>query len=188
VALAIAVVPIGQIDATILHRIRNGLVKVFPESSCFIVNEQNEVPKAAYDRSRKQHRSNYILGLLQCHARAGIQTANRSLGIVDVDIFIPELNFVFGEAAVHGKAALVSLWRLKPEFYGAKSDGELYAQRALKEAVHEVGHTLGLRHCPRSSCVMHFSNSILDTDKKQSLFCDECYLKATLAISGLENT
>jgi archaemetzincin len=57
--------------------------------------------------------------------------------------------------------------------------------RALKEAVHELGHTLGLRHCSRSLCVMHFSNSIFDTDKKKSLLCDQCYLQAAIAISNL---
>jgi archaemetzincin len=95
---------------------------------------------------------------------------------------------VFGEASFPGKAALISLFRLKPEFYGVKDDAEVFVQRSLKEAVHEVGHTLGLNHCPRSSCVMHFSNSIFDTDTKQSLFCDDCCLKVALAINGLEKT
>ena len=182
----IAILPVGPIDRSILLYLKNELVKAFPESTCFTIDEHIEVPEAGYDKNRRQYRSNHILGLVQSHA-AKTRVANRVLGIVDVDIFIPELNFVFGEASFPGRAALISLWRLKPEFNGAKADAELYTQRSLKEAVHEIGHTLGLRHCPRHSCVMHFSNSIFDTDKKQSLFCDECYLKATLAIDGLEN-
>jgi archaemetzincin len=83
-----------------------------------------------------------------------------------------------------GAAALISLWRLKPEFYGEQPDFALYVLRALKEAVHELGHSLGLQHCPRSLCVMHFSNSIFDTDKKQSFFCDQCYLQAAIAITN----
>ena len=185
--LAVEILPIGQVDAALLRRIKDGLPHVFPETTCLVSNEQVAMPDAAYDKNRRQYRSNQILGIIQSYL-AKVKEANRILGVVDVDIFVPELNFVFGEASFPGKAALISLKRLKPEFYGAKADAELYAQRSLKEAVHEVGHTLGLKHCPRSSCVMHFSNSIFDTDKKQSLFCDECCLKAALAINSLEKT
>ena len=105
------------------------------------------------------------------------------LGVVNVDIFVPGLNFVFGEAQCPGEAALISLWRLKPEFYGASEDRELFLERAVKEAVHEVGHTLGLRHCPRASCVMYFSNSIMETDRKRSTFCERCTADVGLALS-----
>ena len=185
--LAIGILPIGQVDATVLQRVKDGLPKIFPETTCFIVKEQGALPEVAFDKNRKQYRSNQILGIIQIYA-AKKKKINRYLGVVDVDIFVPELNFVFGEASFPGKAALISLWRLKPEYYGAKADVELYVQRSLKEAVHEIGHTLGLKHCPRSSCVMHFSNSIFDTDKKQSLFCDDCCMKVALAINGLEKT
>ena len=185
--LTVGILPIGQVDATLLRRIKDGLLTVFPETTCFVSDEQVALPEAAFDKNRRQYRSNQILGIIQSYV-AKAKEANRVLGVLDVDIFVPELNFVFGEASFLGKAALISLRRLKPEFYRVKADPELYAQRSLKEAVHEVGHTLGLKHCPRSSCVMHFSNSIFDTDKKQSLFCDECYLKAALAINSLEKT
>jgi archaemetzincin len=105
--------------------------------------------------------------------------------VVDVDIFSSGLNYVFGEAYVPGNAALISLWRLKPEFYRENAGTNVFAVRMLKEAVHELGHTLGIQHCPKSYCVMHFSNSIFDTDKKQTLLCDQCYLQASLAISNL---
>ncbi len=105
--------------------------------------------------------------------------------MVNADIFASGLNYVFGEAFTPGKAALISLWRLKPEFYKDKSNVSLYKLRTLKEAIHEVGHTLGVRHCIHSFCVMHFSNSIFDTDKKQNLLCDECYLQAAIAIANL---
>ena len=185
--LAIGILPIGHVDAALLLSVKDGLVHIFPETTCFVIDEQVALPEAAYDKNRRQYRSNQILGIVQSFA-ANAKEANRVLGVIDADIFVPELNFVFGEAAFPGKAALISLKRLKPEFAGAKPNPELYTLRSVKEAVHEVGHTLGLKHCPRSSCVMHFSNSIFDTDKKQRLFCDECYLKATLAINGLEKT
>jgi archaemetzincin len=187
VVMAVGILPIRQVDATILLRIKEDLVKIFPETSCSIIGEQLPLSERDFDKNRKQYRSNIILNALQGYAIKRKDYA-RVLGVVDADIFVPELNFVFGEAICPGNAALISLWRLKPEFYKDPPNMELFAVRSVKEAVHEIGHTLGLRHCQRSSCVMHFSNSIFDTDKKQTLFCDECYLQAALAINSLEKT
>jgi archaemetzincin len=94
------------------------------------------------------------------------------LGIVDHDLYVPELNFVFGEAG--RKAAVISLTRLRQSFYLLTEDQNLFHQRVLTEAVHELGHTFGLGHCGNPKCVMFFSNSLMDTDRKGSEFCPAC--------------
>jgi len=182
--MKIGVLPIGHVTEAALMQIREGLTRVFPDTTCVVVDAKLPLRETAFDKKRKQHQSHAIISEVQAYAVKN-PDLNRVLGVVDTDIFVPELNFVFGEAVCPGKAALISLWRLKPEFYGEAPDMELFAVRALKEAVHEVGHTLGLRHCSRSSCVMRFSNSISDTDVKQSLFCDRCYLHVTTTIKRL---
>ncbi len=182
--MKIGVLSIGQVDEAILQRICEGLMRVFPDTTCVIVDEKLPLRQEAFDEKRKQYRSNVILGEVQGCAVKN-PDLNCVLGVVDADIFVPELNFVFGEAACPGKAALISLWRLRPEVYGDAPNMELFLERAVKEAVHEVGHTLGLRHCSRASCVMHFSNAISDTDNKQSVFCDRCYLHTEIGVSRL---
>jgi archaemetzincin len=91
-----------------------------------------------------------------------------------VDLYVSQLNFVFGEAAVDGRISIISLYRLRPEYYGTPQNGELLTERAVKEAIHELGHTFGLHHCPDPRCVMCFSNSIADTDRKSAGFRGEC--------------
>jgi archaemetzincin len=98
----------------------------------------------------------------------------RVLGIAGVDLFVPKLNFVFGEAFMGGGAAIISLYRLDPMRFGQAANADLFRARAIKEALHELGHTFGLAHCRSPSCVMFFFKSLQDTDRKGSQFCPFC--------------
>ncbi len=182
--MKIGILAIGEVSPDVLTGIEQGLVKTFPDVACTIIKKALPVSKLAFDKKRNQYNSSVILNEVKAFGSKN-ETFHRVLGVVDVDIFVPELNYVFGEAYTPGRAALISLWRLKSQFYGENAGSTVFASRVLKESIHELGHTLGLQHCPRSLCVMHFSNSIFDTDKKQSLLCDQCYLQAALAISNL---
>jgi archaemetzincin len=91
------------------------------------------------------------------------------------DAYSENLNFVFGEASsLGGQVAAIYLARLRPEFYNHISDQQIFNDRIVKEAIHELGHTFGLIHCNNKKCVMHFSNSLYDTDFKNKSFCENC--------------
>jgi len=125
------------------------------------------VSGSAYDRARGQYRAERLL------AAARELNGRRVLGVTARDIYAEGLNFVFGIADLPGRAAVVSLFRLS---IGA--DETTFRARAVKEAVHELGHTLGLAHCDNTRCVMHFSNSLADTDRKTSRLCESCLVQA----------
>ena len=182
--MKVGILQVGQVTPEVLATIAEGISKTYPDTTAVIINEVLQAPQGAFDKKRSQYNSTLILNEVRLHA-AKKHDFHRVLGVVDADIYAFGLNYVFGEAYAPGAAALISLWRLKPEFYKDKPDIAIYLLRAQKEAIHELGHTLGVRHCPRSICVMHFSNSIFDTDKKQNLLCDECYLQAAIAIANL---
>ncbi|MBS7620960.1 archaemetzincin family Zn-dependent metalloprotease [Candidatus Bathyarchaeota archaeon] len=172
--MEIGILRIGQVDFNVLNRICENLNMAFPKTRCQIISETLALPQEALDKVRGQYRSDVILSLVAGYAEKA-KNMNRVLGVVDVDIYVLGLNFVFGEAECPGKAALISLWRLRPEFYGAPSNFELFIERGTKEAVHELGHTFGLTHCRNPFCVMYFSNSIFETDRKKGIFCSACY-------------
>jgi archaemetzincin len=133
-------------------------------------------PTHLFDKARKQWISDSLLDWLLEYSEPDITT--KVLAICDLDAYSDELNFVFGEAHLGGRVAAIYLPRLREEFYVRKSDNNnnnnLFEQRVIKEAVHELGHTFGLRHCQISKCVMHFSNSLQDTDFKNDKFCERC--------------
>jgi archaemetzincin len=130
------------------------------------------LPHDAYDWRRNQYLANALLGLAALPAHALADPRARVLAVTEADLYAGDLNFVFGIAQSRGRAAVISLCRL-----GFEADPPLRRERALKEAVHELGHTLGLAHCPNAKCVMHFSNSLVDTDRKGSSLCAACERK-----------
>jgi len=170
--MKLTVLRIGNVDAETVQHVLHGLSEGFPEVVCSLSESVMSVPKEAYNQTRGQYHSTRILDNMMNFVKKS--DFDIVLCVTTFDLYVSGLNFVFGEAHFPGKVALISLFRLKPEFYGQLPDQGLFYERAVKEAIHEVGHTLGLAHCRNSSCVMFFSNSILDTDRKKLSFCEKC--------------
>ncbi len=126
-------------------------------------------PGFAYDPKRDQYLASALLD------RLGRFRAPRVLGVTAVDLFNPILTFVFGEAHLPGRAAVFSIFRLREEFYGFPPNPRLLLARAVKEMLHELGHTRGLTHCPDASCVMSSSHSVEGVDRKLDQLCRRCW-------------
>jgi archaemetzincin len=165
--------PLGNIADGIMERLKDRVGGIF-HCPVEIKAGFGDLAKA-YNPERKQYLSSKLLASLGKSERE-----ERIVGIADVDLYVPRLNFVFGEADMVSGTAIVSLCRLRPEYYGLAADEALFLERATKEIVHELGHTFGLGHCPNNKCVMHFSNSLADTDLKEAHFCSKCRPKIIL--------
>jgi archaemetzincin len=126
-------------------------------------------PTHAFDPRRGQHSSTQILKWLVERAAP----AGRVLAVTDVDLFIPVLTYVYGEAQLGGRCAVVSTARLGLDPEALITPG-LVAERAVKETVHELGHTFGLLHCDAPTCVMGRSVSLVDVDRKSATLCRGC--------------
>ncbi len=177
----IYLLPIGTIDMNIQTYIRGMLEEIF--NSPAEIGVSVTVPAETYNASRRQYHSTHILSKI---IFLKPERFSHLLGIIDEDIFIPELNFVFGVADMIGDAAIISLSRLRQEFYGLSPDRDLFLMRAAKEAIHEIGHTCGLVHCTDPLCIMYFSNSLVDTDKKGPDFCSYCRKRLFRTIRSFE--
>ena len=160
---------IGSQDPAVelLEGVRRSVAREFARD--VRVSLEPERPEGAFDARRNQHSSTRILAWLkERHVEAG-----RVLGVTDVDLFIPVLTFVFGEAQLSGRAAVVSTARLgdAPQIPGMAAR---IARRLEKEAVHELGHTYGLLHCGDARCAMARSPSLRDVDAKSPALCRAC--------------
>ena len=165
----ICMVQMGTIDKRIMLYAKVILEDVLNEKvDIFILSHDLDY---AYHKRRKQYCSTKILKKLE---ELELVDYGRVLGVVDVDLYVPELTFVFGEADLKNRVSIISLTRLRQEFYNLPADITLFNQRVITESVHELGHTYGLRHCGNDYCVMFFSSTLGDTDKKGSDFCKIC--------------
>jgi len=183
--MKIAILRMGTVDMDVVSEVQKGLCRVFTDIDCMILEDTMPVPQDAYNTERRQYYSSKVL--TKMHSYILSFDVDHVLGVTEVDLYVPRLNFVFGEAECPGRVAIISLYRLKPEFYGQPADRKLFVERSVKEAVHEVGHTLGLKHCHNPTCIMFFSNSIWMTDAKKCEFCKECSPKMVWAVSQMSN-
>ena len=172
----------SRIEAIHLHAVGDGVDAAFLETVAPRLARVFRVPcrlrpdslgaEFAFHPVRGQYYSTAILERLARLASGGEQI--RLLGVTELDLFVPVLTFVFGEAQLDGRCALVSLHRLHEEFYGLPAAPELLGERAVKEAVHELGHTFGLRHCADWRCVMASTHAVERLDLKDADFCLAC--------------
>lgn len=151
-----------------LEQLAAGLARVF-HTPCRVRPESLDAA-FALDPGRGPY---YSTAILQRMERAA-DTDARVLGVTTYDLFVPVLTFVFGEAQLEGNCAVVSTARLKEEFYGLPGRPDVMRERLLKEAVHELGHTFGLRHCAGWRCVMSSSHGVELLDVKGEDFCPAC--------------
>ena len=165
----IVLVAVGKVDGRILEALVESVGRIFEKEVC--MGRPLHSPNYAYNGKRKQYFSTAVMLKLK-EVERGI--GDRVLGVTEHDLYVPSLNFVFGEADLESRVAVISLRRLSQEFYGLSEDMDRLKERAIKEAVHELGHTYGLGHCSNPLCVMHFSNSLLDTDIKKASLCPQC--------------
>lgn len=166
--------PIGKVEEGLLKDVRSALEETFCVP-CKVLPVRLD-PEFAFHGERQQYHSSEILQRMQSCLT---EDSWRMLGVSAVDLYIPILTFVFGEAQMGGPCAVVSAHRLRQEYYGLPSDHELFRQRVIKEAVHEVGHTLHLTHCDDYRCVMASSHAVEWIDLKESALCAACRAVAT---------
>jgi archaemetzincin len=133
------------------------------------IDDRTLDPSFAFHPERGQHHASEILTHL-----ADLGDTACSLGVTGVDLFIPILTYIFGQAETGGHRALVSMHRLSQEFYGLPPDEEILRTRLFKGSLHEIGHLLSLHHCDDYECVMASSHAVEWIDLKQEGFCPHC--------------
>jgi archaemetzincin len=166
---AIDLLIVGPVEDDVVEFLDGFLRRTFGYETRRMASLPN--PDFARDPRRAQYDSTRILR--EALNQASVD-AIQVLAVTGVDLFIPMLSFVYGQAQLKGRGALLSLARLRQEFYGLPPDRPLLYSRAAKEALHELGHSFGLVHCPVPSCAMSLSSNILQIDAKNSEYCPGC--------------
>jgi archaemetzincin len=178
---ALHLVAIGDVPEQVMNWVENAASEWYPLPIRRL--PALAVPETAYDPKRKQYQSVEIMKML---AQAAPSDAYRILGVADVDLAIPMLSFLFGQAQLDGRIALVSLCRLHQEFYGLPADEQTLRERTSKEVLHELGHTFGLVHCSDPRCVMSLATHIGLVDAKGEKYCERCGMQVVERFSSLE--
>jgi archaemetzincin len=171
----IHLVPLPPVSEELVHALVTPLADVF-RTGITVESPLQGFVDGAYDYSRAQYNSTLLIKELFRR----FDSKSKILGITSVDLFVPVLTYVFGEAQLDGVAGVMSTFRLDDTIYGLPSDKVKFFERSVKESVHELGHTFGLLHCKNFDCAMHSSTTVDDVDIKGGTLCKECLRKIGL--------
>lgn len=171
----ISLISFGNIDQELTERISPAIGRVF--SVAVKTRNGNLDLGEFFDPARRQYNGNLLLKKME-QEFSGDHA--KTLCLFNVDLFIPILTYIFGQAYLGGHIGIASLYRLSNERYGIKSDTTILQDRFLKEVVHELGHLYGLIHCSDPVCVMRSSTYVEDIDQKDHTLCAGCRVKLDL--------
>lgn len=166
----ITILPIGEVEFSLLEYIGKCIKKVFHLNIEIVASQEilNEIPEPVFGG---KFNSTTILKSL-CKSKPS--HSHKMLAVTEIDLYSPIFACFFGEAQLGGGCALVSLHRLRQEYYNLEADHTVFLSRCEKEVIHEISHTYGLVHCVDKNCIMFPSNNIIDTDVKSNSFCSNC--------------
>jgi archaemetzincin len=169
-AIEVVIHPFEKIAGHLLNAVRAAIEERFSLQAT--IGEELGAPARAYSHERGQYLSSPFIDLPAERPRGGNQVL---LGVTASDLYAPKLNFVFGEASSADRVAVFSLARLYSMTGAGKDKEKTVERRAVIEAMHELGHVFNLSHCTRRDCVMWFSNTLAETDRKGKQFCPQHY-------------
>lgn len=168
----IYLLPIGKVKIDFLNKLLLQLEERFFYK--FEVLNPVPVPRNSYNSEKDQYEAELIL---KGTSRYMPKDTKVLLGIVDIDIFTDKFNFTFGYTTADEKTGIVSICRLRPQYYGQEENENILHERALKEVVHELGHLLGIKHCHDKTCIMYSTSNVFDIDSKNTFLCEGCQKK-----------
>lgn len=175
---AVTIFPIGEIDSSILDFISKSIDETFPLTTTRLPNHNlsSIIPFSQYGN---RYNSTSIFHYIT--KNISVDTL-KLLAITEADLYSPIFSTLYGEAQLGGKCALVSLYRLRQEYYNLPPDQNIFLSRLYKVVIHEIAHTFGLIHCIDKNCIMYPSSNIIDIDVKSPLFCPTCHQNKLLNI------
>lgn len=165
----ISLVSFGYFDQKILEKISEDIQNEY--SLPVWLRRGNLDLGEFYDSARRQYNGTLLLKRVD---ESFSQGNEKTIGLFSVDLFIPILTYIFGQAYLNGRTGIASVYRLNSELYGLKPDNILLHQRFRKEILHEIGHLFGLIHCLEANCVMRSSTYVEDIDQKSQSLCLSC--------------
>ncbi len=165
----IALITFGYFDKGVLESISEAVGNEF---ACSVTIKDAHIDLGDFfDPARRQYNADKLLRIVDS---MNVPGSNKTIGLFSIDLYIPILTYIFGQAQLGGRTGIASHYRLDNERYGMKSNPKLLLERFKKEVIHELGHTFGLIHCHTPDCVMRSGTYVEDIDQKNARLCGNC--------------